>query len=151
MWTSLTFIVRKCKDAKMWGPCRTLQSIIFPWGPDLPKNLGTFFMRTDWVGEKKVMWGKQVWGVSSVNKDTPHVHTILWLVSSVSSLILLRKCLLNATSASKWAPFISLFIKLQSVFILLLIYLGLFWLNQIYLNEGFNKHVLPNICFVHMV
>ncbi len=88
------------------------------------------------LGKKKVMWGKQVWGVSSVNKDTPHVHTILWLVSSVSSLILLRKCLLNATSASKWAPFISPFIKLQSVFILLLIYLGLFWLNQIYLNEG---------------
>ncbi len=87
-------------SVKMWGPRQTLQSIIFPWGPDLPKNLRTFFMRTDWVGEKKVMWGKHVWGVSSVNKDTPHVRTILWLVSSVNSLILLRKCLLNASKMS---------------------------------------------------
>lgn len=103
IWTKWPLSRSLYKNAKMWRSSRTLQSIIFPWGPDLPKNLGTFFTRTDFVGEKKVMWGKQVWGVSSVNKDTPHVHTISWLVSSVNTLILLRKHLLNY--ASKWVPF----------------------------------------------
>lgn len=49
------------------------------------------------------MWGKQVWGVgvSSANKDTPHVHTVLKLVSSVRTLTLFRLHLLNATGAVK--------------------------------------------------